>query len=254
MDIVLSRIIKYMNGCLTNDYNYRIGSYICKNCAKVQDLTFEEFVEATGCTEEEVLCFCKNMHFDTFSAFHEQWVYDYKLRQDQIKIRLTEDMVNSLYQRLDETLDREEVAELIAKMSALINDSKRIVFMGGLYPLGVSVELQTDLIMLDKEAVQYHHFLKDFKCTHDDLIILMSATGRILTDYVYGEAKQNILKAKMILLTQNKEYIEKQGIKANYIISVPGRFDGIQFNYQIMLIFDLMRICYYQNYYLPNQE
>ena len=31
-------------------------------------------------------------------------------------------------------------------------------------------------------------------------------------------------------------------------IQVPGRFDGINFNYQIMTIFDLIRVMYYQKY------
>ena len=38
--------------------------------------------------------------------------------------------------------------------------------------------------------------------------------------------------------------------KANHMLYVLGKYDGIQFNYQLMRIFDLLRIRYYYKYYL----
>jgi hypothetical protein len=37
---------------------------------------------------------------------------------------------------------------------------------------------------------------------------------------------------------------------SDYVLKLPGRFDGLNFNYQLMQIFDLLRIQYYQQYYL----
>ena len=51
-------------------------------------------------------------------------------------------------------------------------------------------------------------------------------------------------------MTQNIKYKKKNDLGANYVIQVPGRFDGIQFNYQIMMMFDILRIRYYQKYYI----
>ena len=39
---------------------------------------------------------------------------------------------------------------------------------------------------------------------------------------------------------------------SDYILRMPGRYDGVNFNYQLMQIFDLLRIQYYQQYYLGN--
>ena len=53
-----------------------------------------------------------------------------------------------------------------------------------------------------------------------------------------------------MLLTQNVKYKNKNDLGAQYVIQVPGRFDGIQFNYQMMMIFDVLRIYYYTKYYI----
>ncbi|WRK55481.1 hypothetical protein SD457_12260 [Coprobacillaceae bacterium CR2/5/TPMF4] len=60
---------------------------------------------------------------------------------------------------------------------------------------------------------------------------------------------QNICEAYLVLITQNIKYRQYENICADYAIEVLGKFDGIQFNYQIMMIFDLLRIRYYQKYY-----
>lgn len=78
----------------------------------------------------------------------------------------------------------------------------------------------------------------------------MSATGRTLHDYLKESAHQNIQDAQIVLLTQNVKYKNKNDLGAQYVIQVPGRFDGIQFNYQMMMIFDVLRIYYYTKYYI----
>ena len=37
---------------------------------------------------------------------------------------------------------------------------------------------------------------------------------------------------------------------SDHVLKLPGRFDGLRFNQQLMQIFDLLRIKYYQQYYL----
>ena len=53
-----------------------------------------------------------------------------------------------------------------------------------------------------------------------------------------------------VLITQNKAYTFDEYKISKYVIQVPGKFDGIEFNYQIMSICDLLRVYYYQKYYL----
>ena len=116
--------------------------------------------------------------------------------------------------------------------------------------MSIAVEFQTDFITFGKEVIQYHHFIDDFQFQKDDVVIFVSATGRTLHDYLKESANQNISDAQIVLMTQNIKYKKKNDLGANYVIQVPGRFDGIQFNYQIMMMFDILRIRYYQKYYI----
>ncbi|MFR1170048.1 MAG: MurR/RpiR family transcriptional regulator, partial [Coprobacillus cateniformis] len=68
--------------------------------------------------------------------------------------------------------------------------------------------------------------------------------------YIKENKDLNICDANIVLMTQNVKYRNFENICADYVIQVPGKFDGIQFNYQIMLLFDILRIYYYQKYYI----
>lgn len=35
MELMISRILKYLNGCLDDDHMYRIGNFIIKNTIKI---------------------------------------------------------------------------------------------------------------------------------------------------------------------------------------------------------------------------
>ena len=56
--------------------------------------------------------------------------------------------------------------------------------------------------------------------------------------------------ATSLLITQNPVYTREEHRISSFVLRLPGRYDGLDFNYQLMQIFDLLRIQYYQKYYL----
>ena len=54
-------------------------------------------------------------------------------------------------------------------------------------------------------------------------------------------------RATSLLITQNPIYMRPEHKISDYILRMPGRYDGVNFNYQLMQIFDLIRIQYYQS-------
>ena len=70
----------------------------------------------------------------------------------------------------------------------------------------------------------------------------MLVSGQILWKIGLKDASMGSVK-DIILLMFNK-----------YFFSLPGKFDGISFNYQIMAILDLIRIIYYQEYIIEYPE
>ena len=57
---------------------------------------------------------------------------------------------------------------------------------GALYPLSITVELQTDLISFGKPVIQYHSY-DPIKLDRDDVAIVISATGRAINDFIKKE-------------------------------------------------------------------
>ena len=90
--------------------------------------------------------------------------------------------------------------------------------MGALYPSSIADDFQTDLITLGKEVIEYHHFDKSFQFNEDDVVLFITATGRTM------------------------EYNAKKMVKQN-----------LEFSYQTMMILDLMRIRYYEKFYLEEE-
>ncbi|MFQ8770397.1 MAG: hypothetical protein ACLR81_13265 [Thomasclavelia ramosa] len=60
MELMISRILKYLNGCLDDDHMYRIGNFIIKNYTLIENHTMVSFIDAAKCSQEELLDFCQH--------------------------------------------------------------------------------------------------------------------------------------------------------------------------------------------------
>lgn len=135
-----------------------------------------------------------------------------------------------------------------------IYDADRVIIVGGLFPTSIAVEFQTDLITLGKNVVQYHAYDPNIKFDENDFVVFFSSTGRSLRDFLAKKSLGHLSKSKTLLITQN-QLLENENLSCiKYFFSLPGKFDGISFNYQIMAILDLIRIIYYQEYFVEYTE
>ena len=250
MDIVISRILKYLNGCLDDNYMYRIGLFMVRNYVELEDYDLQRIMKEGHFQEEEILDFCRHLGFDTYEEFQQQLISDYMLRVSQIRARMLGISAEQLLDQLDPQYSKDELVKELEKISELIFKHKRVIIIGALYPMSIAVDFQTDFITFGKEVVEYHHFDKNFQFTKDDIVIFISATGRTMDAYLRENENLNLTDAVIVLMTQNVKYKKFDDLAADYVIQFPGKFDGIQFNYQIMALFDVLRIYYYQKYYI----
>ena len=250
MDIVISRILKYLNGCLDNDHMYQIGLFIVRHYVDMEDYSLEQLMKEGQFSEAEVLDFCVHLGFHTYEDFQEQLLADYMLRISQIRARMLGTSAEQMLEQLDISYSRDELVQTLETICEYIFKHRRVIIIGALYPMSIAVDFQTDFITFGKEVIEFHHFDKDFRFQEEDLVMFISATGRTLDAYIKENKDLNICDANIVLMTQNVKYRNFENICADYVIQVPGKFDGIQFNYQIMLLFDILRIYYYQKYYI----
>ena len=251
MNLLLSRILTYLNGTLfnvNNDY-YVLSRYIVFHYVDFEDIELDEILKETGVSKEVALTYFSLYGYATFEEFKAVLVNDYYTRLDQIRARMLGLDSKQLIHDMQKDCSDGEMFAYISKICESIDQSDRVILFGALYPLCISVELQTDLITFGKPVIQYHSWEK-LELTDKDFAIFVSATGRAMRDFMRIKQEVHVENATSILITQNKVYATPEHQMSDYVITLPGRFDGINFNYQIMTIYDVIRVHYYQQYYI----
>ncbi|WRK53613.1 hypothetical protein SD457_00185 [Coprobacillaceae bacterium CR2/5/TPMF4] len=152
--------------------------------------------------------------------------------------------------KMIEVNDYDSFMDSIVSICHDIYRAKRIVIVGGLFPSSIAVEFQTDLITLGKNVIQYHAYDPDNNFKDGDFVVFFTSTGRSLRDFIQKKSLAQLQCCNTMLITQNR-LLENENLKEiKYFFSLPGKFDGISFNYQIMAILDMIRIIYYQEYFV----
>jgi len=249
MNILLSRILTYLNGTLFLDYYYKICTFIVFHYLEMDTMTEENFLKEGHFTKEELYNFIALLGFHQYEEFRETLITHHETRCNQIRVRMIGASSDELIQNMEKNCSDEEMKEEISDICRKLFKSKRIIIIGALYPISIAIELQTDMITFGKPFIKYHSY-DPIVMDENDVVIVISATGRALEGFRESKKDVHIERAQQILITQNKKYLRTETSENCHVICVPGKFDSINFNYQIMTIFDLIRIHYYQQYYL----
>ena len=162
MNLLLSRILTYLNGTLfnvNNDY-YLLSRYIVFHYIDFEDIELEEILKETGVSKESALTYFSLYGYATFEEFKAVLVNDYYTRLDQIRARMLGLDSKQLIHDMQKDCSDEEMFAYISKICESIDQADRVVLFGALYPLCISVELQTDLITFGKPVIQYHSWEK----------------------------------------------------------------------------------------------
>lgn len=248
-NLLLSRILTYMNGTLFNDYYFKIGMFIIFNYINIENMSKIDFLEAGPFKNEELDSFIGAFGFDNYEDFQFTLYNDYQIRLNQIRVRLIDVKPQQFLEKMDMPIGNKELSDLIKEMCEKFYHAKRIVIFGALYPISLAVELQTDMITFGKPFIQYHIY-NPIHLDHDDVAIIVSGTGRALNNMKKNMKDVHIEKAYSVLFTQNKIYLNQNDSDTTKTLVLPGKFESVDFNYQLMAIYDLLRLNYFQQYYL----
>lgn len=115
--------------------------------------------------------------------------------------------------------------------------------------MSIAVELQTDLIMFGKNVVPYHAYDPNHGASEGDYFIYVSGSGRSVASFVGDKNNPDLSMSNGIVITQNKIVVDRYNIGLESM-KISHKLDEFAFNYQLLAFFDLIRVAYYQNYYL----
>ena len=88
MNILLSRILTYLNGTLFHDYNYKICTFIIFHYLEMEDMSEEEFLKKGCFKKEELYSFIALLGFKEYEEFKETLVNHHQTRLNQIRVRM----------------------------------------------------------------------------------------------------------------------------------------------------------------------
>lgn len=247
-NLLLSRILTYMNGTLFNDSYFKIANFIVFHYLDMENMNKEDVIKMGPFKEEELDAFMSAFGFNDYEEFKLKLYNDYQTRLNQIRVRLIDVHPEQFLDKMDMTIEKEELQRMVCEICEKFYKAKRIIILGALYPLSLGVELQTDMITFGKPFIQYHSY-NPIVLNKDDVIIIVSATGRALKNMQNKMQHLQVENAYSVLLTQNATYRNMENENTRVLV-LPGRFDSVDFNYQLMAIFDLIRLQYFQQYYL----
>ena len=100
MNLLLSRILTYLNGTLLYDSHYQFCKFIIYNYLELEDLSFNEVSLKSGISKKDILDFCILLGFNDYESFKAKLVRDHMIRLDQIRARMlgvsSEKLINEM--------------------------------------------------------------------------------------------------------------------------------------------------------------
>lgn len=247
-NVLLARILEYLNGTLfLNDY-YRFCVFFIENYFEFYKMSLEEVSEKSHIMKESILSFLKYLGFQDYEEFQTKLYQDVILRADQIRSRMLGLKIDDLFQQVHMCDDQDEFMNSLDKICHDISNSRRVILIGALYPMSIAVEFQTDLITFGKPVFQYHSYDHELVLDENDYVIFISATGRAVKGFMNDKNHLDFSSPHSLLITQNKQYKENM-VTDDILIAPSSRHDSIDFNYRLMTIFDILRVTYYKKYH-----
>ena len=182
MNSLFSMWLLILNNALVEDAAYNIAQYFIVNYKNLDKISISKVASDCLTSPATINKFCRQIGFQSYQDLKSQVKYFYQIRMKQMEHRfeIMDDQKLLDYLNIDAKKEFQEQIDQIAK---LIYEAKQVRLVGATYPLALAQNFQEDLIMMGK-LVFFHQcllFCDDVSFVDDELVIIVSLTGRIFT-------------------------------------------------------------------------
>lgn len=255
MNILISRLILYVNTTMKLDIHYELAMYIIKNYAKANQMNIKSIMEDCFVSRASITRFCQLFGFDSWMSFHNELIRTQRIKNEQLKNRFLKWDTARHYQHLayfcglhedDEVI--QEWKKMIAQIVETISQSERIYLFGAIYPLSLCTEFQTNMISLGKVVYQDYQSHEDvhFEFTDKDFSIVLSATGRYVRECSKKFHQIYFSSSRKMMMTLSDQFDTLSEL--DYYIQFPQSHHMIDYNYFIMTFLEIVFMEYYFKY------
>ena len=260
MNILISRILLYMNShALDNDFS-KIGAYIIEHYLQFEEITIKRLLEEVGCSRTTLQHFLTYFNYCEWANFKNELIANREKRQRQQELRFINLDSNQYYDTLkylvhDESFNVVEMREMVQLLVEDLHSSKRIHIFGAIYPLSLAVEFQTHMVSIGKPVIQWQNYncFTHINLDKEDFAFIFSASGRYITEckQMFGDVYLSL--AKKALVSQSHEYNHLDRIE--YFMGFAETPDVFSYNHILICVLEIIYIEYCLKYsYYCNQE
>lgn len=189
--------------------------------------------------------------FQSFKNLREFGRTTAQIRKDQYQQRYKNTSVEAMLANIrfisKNEFDQNQFLEQVNVAADMIHQAKRLVFIGALFPLSLSLDMAEDLLNTGK-AVIYNQLFTDFGIRRFEkgaLIIIPTLTGNFIPANVPGFLDQ--VKSFPLLFLSKRE-IRKIPFQQFNLIQLPNLNQSNQSNLILLETYNLIKYMYFNKY------
>lgn len=252
MNTIISMLLLFTFNSLNKDTYYYIAQFILDHLNEIEKMSIGHLAIQCGTSVTTINKFCHLMGIRDYKSFKNLLINTRKGRMNQIHERYKnfdeKEMISQIKFLSGNHLNVEEFLENINKVVDDIHQAKCVHLFGAFFPLSLSLNFVEDMKIFNKSIYIHQTVFSKDECQYnkDDLMILITITGRILTQN--GEYFSSIysLPVKKVIITQNDVF--KESYQFNNYIHLNASDDNEIENLIIIEILNLIKYKYYRKY------
>lgn len=205
MNTIISVMLLYVFNSFHQDAYSSIAQYILENINDFEQISIDKLAYECGTSTTTITKFCKQIGLDNYKHLKGMLLNTKEGRIEQIKKRYQQFNIEQFYSRIGLKEGIKDFDACIERVVDMIHDANRIYMVGAVYPLSITLNFVEDMILFNKKFSFEHIGFNDCSSFYqnDDLVFLITITGRIVTMNKAYFSKLNTSKVKKIAISQN---------------------------------------------------
>lgn len=253
MNTIISMLLLFVYNSLNKDVYYDIAVYILDHLDEMESISIENIAHNCHTSTITIKKFYNLLGIESFKKF-KTLLNDTRVgRLEQIKFRYSQINEEEIFEQVkilshNKLLRKEVFMSDIEKVVDFIYDAKRTYINGAIFPLALTLNFVEDMKIFGKpfyiEQLNYKYNMNDYN--EDDLLFIITITGRYLMQNKQSFLKMYESSAKKVILTQNS--IFQTFYVFDCMIPLYGSDDSETENLIVIEILNLIKYRYFMKY------
>ena len=229
MNRLIYKLFIVLNSEKHGSARFNIALMLLKNIEVIKDSNIQTLADICSCSIATMSRFFRDIDYDDFSHYKDSIkhtaaggryhsILNAKLIDNRIEYDNFRDMYMDEVTRGIEELFTNISVESVDKLAKDIHDYKQVAAFGLLHSQYQVMSFQAKMVKMNKVIISFQEPEEQKRYIHsanrDDLIILFSLSGDYLTntlfDCVFPDTYIKNTKAKIVLITSNREFRHKE--------------------------------------------